>query len=51
MEKFEMESNRLTVIGCDGTNTNSGHEGGAIRLLELKLQKPFAVEYLPTPLQ
>ncbi|GBL96632.1 hypothetical protein AVEN_33198-1, partial [Araneus ventricosus] len=27
--------NGLTVIGCDGTNVNTGHKGGIIRLMEL----------------
>ncbi|GBM47201.1 hypothetical protein AVEN_271262-1 [Araneus ventricosus] len=30
-----MQLNGLTVIGCDGTNVNTGHKGGIIRLMEL----------------
>ncbi|GBM27352.1 hypothetical protein AVEN_120941-1 [Araneus ventricosus] len=30
-----MQLNGLTVIGCDGTNVNTGHKRGFIRLMEL----------------
>ncbi|GBM63824.1 hypothetical protein AVEN_262710-1 [Araneus ventricosus] len=30
-----MRLNGLTVIGCDGTNVNTEHKGGIIRLMEL----------------
>ncbi|GBL98975.1 hypothetical protein AVEN_227492-1 [Araneus ventricosus] len=30
-----MQLNGLTLIGCDGTNVNTGHKGGIIRLMEL----------------
>ncbi|GBN16400.1 hypothetical protein AVEN_254424-1 [Araneus ventricosus] len=30
-----MQLNGLTVIECDGTNVNTGHKGGIIRLMEL----------------
>src|SRR5271156_5237745 len=32
---------KLTAVGCDGTNTNTGKHRGTIRLLELELQKPL----------
>ncbi|CAH1968197.1 unnamed protein product [Acanthoscelides obtectus] len=31
----------LIAIGCDGTNVNTGKNGGIIRLFERKLQKPL----------
>ncbi|GBO01018.1 hypothetical protein AVEN_195294-1, partial [Araneus ventricosus] len=30
-----MQLNGLTIIGCDGTNVNTGHKGDIIRLMEL----------------
>ncbi|GBL98116.1 hypothetical protein AVEN_84611-1 [Araneus ventricosus] len=30
-----LQLNGLTVIGCDGTNVNTGHRGVIIRLIEL----------------
>ncbi|GBN20925.1 hypothetical protein AVEN_90352-1 [Araneus ventricosus] len=30
-----MRLNGITVIGCDGTNVNTGHKGGIILLMEL----------------
>ncbi|KAE8741687.1 hypothetical protein FOCC_FOCC012785 [Frankliniella occidentalis] len=32
---------KTSSIGCDGTSVNTGHKGGVIRLLEVKLQKPL----------
>lgn len=31
----------LVAVGCDGTNVNVGKEGGVIRLLERRLDKPL----------
>ncbi|KAK3925304.1 Tetratricopeptide repeat protein 30-like protein [Frankliniella fusca] len=31
----------VVVVGCDGTNTNTGWKGGIIRLLEEKLDRPL----------
>ncbi len=31
----------IVVVGCDGTNVNTGRVGGAIRLLEEELKKPL----------
>ncbi|GBN95724.1 hypothetical protein AVEN_81446-1, partial [Araneus ventricosus] len=31
----------LKVIGCDGTNVNTGLKGGIIRLMELDLNRPL----------
>ncbi|GBL85919.1 hypothetical protein AVEN_63232-1 [Araneus ventricosus] len=36
-----MQLNGLTVIGCDGTNVNTGNKGGIIRLMELDLNRPL----------
>ena len=36
-----MSLNELTVVGCDGTNVNIGHNGGIIRLMELDLNRPL----------
>lgn len=33
--------NEIKAIGCDGTNTNTGHNGGVIRLLEVEWEKPM----------
>lgn len=32
---------KVVAVGCDGTNVNTGKNGGVIRLLELGLQKPL----------
>ena len=32
---------KLSAIGCDGTPVNKGHKGGAITILENKLEKNF----------
>ena len=34
------EKNNIIAIGCDGTAVNTGAKGGAIRMIELKLNKP-----------
>ena len=31
----------IKVIGCDGCNVNTGHKGGVITKLEIKLQRPL----------
>ena len=40
IEKY-VPFHNLTVIGCDGTNVNTGTNGGVIRLLELELGRPL----------
>lgn len=37
----EIHFNKLLVIGCDGTATNTGWKSGAIRNMELKLGRPL----------
>ena len=34
------EKNNIIAIGCDGTAVNTGAKGGAIRMIEPKLNKP-----------
>ena len=34
------EKNNIIAIGCDGTAVNTGAKGGAIKMIELKLNKP-----------
>ena len=29
------------MLGCDGTNVNTGSKDGVIRLIELKLRRPL----------
>ncbi|GBM01493.1 hypothetical protein AVEN_209305-1 [Araneus ventricosus] len=36
-----MQLNGLTVTGCDGTNVNTRHKGGIIRLMEPDLNRPL----------
>ena len=36
----EIETDGLVVIGCDGTNVNTGSLGGVIRLTEIQLGRP-----------
>lgn len=36
-----IDTTKLTVIGCHGTNVNTGWKGGVIRLLETQLNKPL----------
>ena len=33
------EKNKIITIGCDGTAVNTGEKGGAIRMIELRLNK------------
>lgn len=35
-----INSDKIKAIGCDGTNVNTGHEGGVIRLFELSHHIP-----------
>ncbi|KAE8751248.1 hypothetical protein FOCC_FOCC002076, partial [Frankliniella occidentalis] len=37
----DISLDETSSIGCDGTSVNTGHKGGVIRLLELKLQRPL----------
>ena len=39
LEQKKISTEKLEVVGCDGTATNTGYRGGVIRLLELKLNK------------
>ena len=39
--EHRIEKEKLLAIGCDGTAVNTGAKGGAIRLMELKLDKPL----------
>lgn len=41
MESHSADFSNLMVIGCDGTNVNTGWKGGVIRLLETQLNKPL----------
>ena len=36
-----IQDNSIIAVGCDGTAVNTGPKGGAIRLLELNLDKPL----------
>ncbi|KAK3920111.1 DNA-directed RNA polymerase subunit beta' [Frankliniella fusca] len=40
LEHSNVDMKSVKVIGTDGTSTNTGHIGGAIRLIETKLQQP-----------
>lgn len=40
LSKYETDYDNLNVIGCDGTNVNTGWKGGAIRLIETHLKRP-----------
>ncbi|GBN98870.1 hypothetical protein AVEN_117560-1 [Araneus ventricosus] len=44
-----MRLNGLTVIGCDGTNVNTGHTGGIIRLMTITMVNLFASNKRVTP--
>ncbi|CAH0562964.1 unnamed protein product [Brassicogethes aeneus] len=48
MKQNDVDLTNLKVIGCDGTNCNTGWKGGVIRLMETQLGKPlqWAVCYL-----
>lgn len=37
----DIKTEKLVAIGCDGTNVNTGCDGGVIRLLELHCNRPF----------
>lgn len=37
----EISLEQLDVVGCDGTNTNTGWKSGAIRQLEVKIGRPL----------
>ena len=39
-EENNIDLKDLVAIGCDGTVVNTGEKGGAIRMIELKLNKP-----------
>jgi hypothetical protein len=39
-QKRRIYINDVSVVGCDGTNVNTGVHGGVIRLLELHLKRP-----------
>lgn len=41
VETNEVDLSQLMVIGCDGTNVNTGWKGGVIRLLETHLNRPL----------
>ncbi|GBM01885.1 hypothetical protein AVEN_219003-1 [Araneus ventricosus] len=41
-----LQLNGLTVIGCDGTNVNTGHRGGIIRLIELASIDHYSGEFV-----
>lgn len=41
LESNEIETKDIVAIGSDGTVVNTGQKGGAIRILELQLQKPL----------
>ncbi|GBM44763.1 hypothetical protein AVEN_164920-1 [Araneus ventricosus] len=41
-----IQLNGLTVIGCDGTNINTGHKGGIIRLMELASKDHYNGEFV-----
>lgn len=40
LTKRGINPKHLVVIGCDGTNVNTGWKGGAIRLMETSIGKP-----------
>lgn len=44
LEFFHLSSistDHLQVVGCDGTNSNTGHKGGVITLLEHRIKRPL----------
>lgn len=41
MKNRNIDLNHWKVIGCDGTNVNTGWKGGVIRLLENQLARPL----------
>lgn len=40
LETNNISTDDIVAIGCDGTAVNTGQKGGAIRMLENKLQRP-----------
>ena len=36
-----VSANNIVAVGCDGTNINTGRNGGVIRLLEDYCKKPL----------
>jgi hypothetical protein len=40
LQTNKINTDKLTVIGCDGTNVNTGAQGGVIRLIEMQLCRP-----------
>ena len=40
LETRSVDTSRITSVGCDGTAVNTGHIGGAIRLIEEYVQRP-----------
>lgn len=41
MNIHSIDLTKLTIIGCDGTNVNTGWKGGVIRIIEAQLNKPL----------
>ena len=41
LEEKNVDLAEIKVIGCDGTNVNTGHARGVIRRLEVSLQRPL----------
>lgn len=41
LKNNDTDISNLTVIGCDGTNVNTGWKGGIIRLLENDIKRPL----------
>lgn len=39
--KNGINASNVKIIGCDGTNVNTGNKGGIVRLLELRLKRPL----------
>lgn len=40
LETNNISTDDIVAIGCDGTAVNTGRKGGAIRMIEMKLQRP-----------
>jgi hypothetical protein len=41
LSKNSISTEQLVAIGCDGTNVNTGHQGGVIRRFEVTYNKPL----------
>lgn len=41
MKSKDVSTENLNSVGCDGTNVNTGHNGGVIKLLEDHLDRPL----------